>query len=428
MWLKRARYFVAKAAKAWSDGTLREKVPRFLASSIRIPVGVTIAHLRLPRADRKLDVAAGFADHRHEPRHCRSNPDHLRRIVAAYQAAKQAQKHAAPAFEIRGLWSEWIHVNHRALIQALDTENLPALSALFENLQREPFTIGTGSSYDEYVRYRTSLTGRFYVRAVWCRYRDIFRSLGAALDDLHHPYVGNPAGISLHGDVVQCHTFRHAYHAREMREWLRDVPGAVVAEIGGGIGGQACQTLRRAGASIAKYLLFDIAEVASISAYFLLCAFPDKRIRLFGEGPVSTDGSEDYDIGVFPHFETARLADDSVDLFHNACSFSEMDGVSATAYLRIIERACRRYFSHVNHDTRFTYRNPDGSVSTNILGSELIPDPGRFKRVFKKPRVFCLPEDRCFPAYEYLYERISPGSSPRGRTEPPEDGSSKEKC
>ena len=105
-------------------------------------------------------------------------------------------------------------------------------------------------------------------------------------------------------------------------------------------------------------------------------------------------------------FDIDLIADQSVDLFHNSCSFSEMDSASARGYLTIIERTCRRYFSHINHEVRFKIRNSDGSTSVNIIGSEMIPNPVLFKRIFKKPRVFCLPEDRPFPAFEYLYERM----------------------
>jgi hypothetical protein len=421
---ERLRYFVAKVRRAWSDDTLREKTMRFLASSIRVPVRVTWGYLRLPRADRRLNVAAGFADHRGQPEHHRSDPEHLRRIVAAYQASKQAQPAAPPAFTIRGEWSAWIDVNFKDLVCALEAGDTSRLAVLLQNLHRRQFTIGTGSSYDEYVRYRTSMTGRFYVRTTWCRYRDLFRSLAPPNVEVHFPLVGNPAGIRLAGEVIPIQTFRYAYHALEMLEWLRDVPQAVIAEIGSGIGGQAYQTMRMAEAgapaakhrgggpaSVAKYLVFDIPEVASICSYFLLSAFPDKQIRLFGEGAVSASAAEHYDLGIFPHFEIGRLADASVDVFHNSCSFSEMDGASSREYLRIIERACRRYFSHINHDTRLTCRNPDGSASMNVIGSELRPDPRKFKRIFKKPRVFCLPEDRRLTGFfEYLYERRNDGT------------------
>jgi putative sugar O-methyltransferase len=410
---KRLRYFGAKIHRAWFDGTLRQKAGRFLISSIRIPVETTCGYLRLPSADRRLDVASGFADHRGQTRHARSQPEHLHRIIAAYKASKEAQRAAPPAFAIRGLWSEWIDVNFKPLVHALDTEDTSALAALLENLHREQFTIGAGSSYDEYVRYRTSLTGRFYVPVVWCRYRDLFRSRAGPDREIHYPLVGNPAGICCQGEVISIHTWRHAYHALEMSQWLRDTPRAVVVEIGGGIGGQAYQMLRLAKPAVAKYLIFDIPEVAGVCSYFLLSAFPDKRIRLFGEGPVSAGASEDYEIAVFPHFAVAGLEDRSADLFHNSCSFSEMDGGSSVEYLRVIERVCRRYFSHINHETRFQYRNPDGSLSTNVIGSELLPDQHRFHRVFAKPRVFRLPEDRFYVYFEYLYERrdgVSPSA------------------
>ena len=405
MLFKRIGYFTAKIRRAWADGTLRNKAGRFLISSVATPLDVTTGYLRLARQDRQLDLAAGFTDHRGRPEHHRSDPEHLRRIVAAYKAAKQAQQHAPAAFKIRGLWAEWIDVNYRDLVRALNAEDTAALATLFEDFQREQFTIGAGSGYDEYVKYRTSLTGRLYARTVWCRYRDKFESLGKPGEAVHYPLVGNPAGIFLNGDVIQIHTFRHAYHALEMHRWLRDIPNAVVVEIGGGIGGQAYQAVRTTRAPIAKYLIFDIPEVAAVCSYFLLSALPDKRIRLYGEGPISADGSDDYELAVFPHFEIARLPEQSVDLYHNACSFSEMDSVSAAEYLRIIERTCRRYFSHINHEVRFRYRNPDGSISVNIIGSELVPDPHTFNRIFKKPRVFCLPEDRSLPAFEYLYEK-----------------------
>ena len=117
---------------------------------------------------------------------------------------------------------------------------------------------------------------------------------------------------------------------------------------------------------------------------------------------------------MFPHFAITEMAAESADLFHNANSFSEMDSSSAWAYMAVMERACRRYISHINHEVSFQFQNPDGSRSRNVVGPELTPDPSKFKRIFKKPRVFGLPEDAFFPSFEYLYERIeTPGTARR---------------
>jgi hypothetical protein len=61
---------------------------------------------------------------------------------------------------------------------------------------------------------------------------------------------------------------------------------------------------------------------------------------------------------------------------------------------------------HVNHDTPFKYINTDKSMSMSVIGSNLLPDPVVFKRIYKKPRVHGLPENRSFVYYEYLYEHI----------------------
>jgi putative sugar O-methyltransferase len=333
-----------------------------------------------------------------------TNPEHLQRIVTAYKASKQAQRQAALPFQIRGLWDEWISTNYKRLITALEAEHISDLSDLFENLYREQFTIGTGG-YDNYLRYRT-LLGSFYIKYVWSTYRDKLLTLDFDLQEITFPLVGNPTGIILNENVIAIETLRHAYHAIEMVELLRDVPKATIVEIGGGLGGQAYQTIQMNGERVAKYLVFDIPEVAAISSYFLLSAFPDKRVRLFGEGPVSVASCEAYDVAVFPHFAMTQLPDSSVDLFYNSCSFSEMDGVSSREYLSIIETAGRKYFLHDNHDTVFEFRNPDGSTSVNVIGSKLIPNPTVFKRIFKKSRVHGLPEDRSIVHFEYLYEKI----------------------
>ena len=139
----------------------------------------------------------------------------------------------------------------------------------------------------------------------------------------------------------------------------------------------------------------------------MLLAFPNKRLRLFGEGSISSEFSDDFDIGIFPHYKINQLKNNSIDLFYNSCSFSEMDGATSKEYLSIIERACRKYFLHVNHDTSFKFRNPDGSFSENIIGSKLVPNRKYFKRIFKKKRKHGVPEDRLYKQYEYLYKKIN---------------------
>ncbi len=403
--MSRIAYFYRKILRAWASGTLLEKSTRFLSTRISRPFEVLAGFLLLSTADKKLNVRDGFSDHRQRPDHRRSNPEHIQRIMAAYKKAKQAQEHAPQALQVRGLWSEWISVNYGKLIAVLEAGDAEQLSAMLENLFREPCTIGAGG-YDSYLRYK-SLLGSLYIKYVWSKYRNCLLSMDLDPRDVDFPNVGNQTGVYLDRKIISIETLRHAYHAVEMRNLLTDVPGAVCVEIGAGLGGQAFQSLQIGKNQISKYILFDIPEVAVLSSYFLLSAFPEKNIRLFGEGEISTSPDEAFDVAVFPHFCIQQLEDKSVDLFYNSCSFSEMDGASSREYLKVIEKSCRRYFLHDNHDVRLEFKETDGSISTNVIGSELLPDPALFKRIYKKPRVHGLPEDRPFIQYEYLYERIA---------------------
>ena len=88
----------------------------------------------------------------------------------------------------------------------------------------------------------------------------------------------------------------------------------------------------------------------------MLSAFPNKKIRLFGEGPISVSDNN-YDIGIFPHYTISELRELSVDLFYNSCNFSEMDEKSSTEYLSVINKCCRKYSMHDNHDKTFIFKN-----------------------------------------------------------------------
>ena len=401
---KPIKYFYTKIINAWANGTLLERSSRFLAISVRRPIEVVRGYAALKKTDRTLNIKDGFADHRLEKDHHRSNPEHLRRIIAAYKKSKKAQAQSASPFEIQGVWADLISVDFSELIASLEAEDLGKLASLMENLFREQCSVGIGG-YDDYVRYNSTL-GRLYIKYVWSSYRDKLLTLDFDPQTICFPHVGNQTGVVLNGKVISIETLRYAYHSVEICELLRNIPKAICVEIGSGLGGQAYQTVKMGGEKISKYILFDIPEVAALSSYFLLSAFPEKRVRLFGEGKVYDSDDKEYDIAVFPHFSITELPDASVDLFYNSCSFSEMDGASSSEYLSLIERACRKYLLHVNHDSVFEFKNSDGSISTNIIGSKLIPNPDLFKRIFKKPRVHGLPEDRSFVQFEYLYEKI----------------------
>lgn len=397
--MARLKYLADKLSKAWSSGTIQEKGFRFLHNQARryifIPLRSSFQSTTL-----SLGLDSGFKDHRANGALDIISPDQIARIIKAYKTAKLQQSNASVEFEIKGLWDEWIAVNFKDLIANLQNENIDALGKIFNNLIREQCTIGLGG-HDEWVRYN-ALFGKSYIRTVWLDYYQKLLDLQGK-KELHFPMVGNPCGIVFEGRVIPIESLRHAYRSQEISNCLEGSPSKTIVEIGGGYGGlgyQLTTTLKDS-----QFLLFDIPEVAAISSAFLLTSLPNKKIRLYGEGPIVAS-KEDYEIGIFPNFSIDQLEDKSVDLFYNSCSFSEMDEVSSSKYLSVIERCARSFFMHDNHETRFTFELPDGTVSKNRVGSELIPNSKSFKLLYKKSRTHGLPEDGSFRHFEYLYERL----------------------
>lgn len=410
--LARLRYYRDKIGHAWASGTLRERVLRKLASEVSTTFTCAFRYVRLTREERALDLASGFADHRTgTAAGDEGDREILERIAAAYRAAKADQGAAPEPFAVRGVWAEWIAVNFGPLVRAVERSDWATLGALLSNHNREPFALGIAGSYVDAVRYRSSPLGRGYVRTLWCHHRRQLAGSGLDTSELSSPDVGNPAGVRLNGHVISVETLRYAYNAFTTAGLLRGMEAPVVVEIGGGFGGQAYQILdqaRRRGTPVARYLDFDLPEVVMVASYFMLKALPGLRFRLYGEGPVTA--SAEFDVGLFPHFAIDRVEDGSADLVLNTHSFSEMDESASRHYLEVVNRVCHRYFMHVNHEKRFIFRQPDGSVSRNAVGSELVPDQRRFRRVYQTPWRLSRPEDRAYPLFAYLYEHVGAAS------------------
>ncbi len=399
----RLNYFYNKIIRTYKSGTLTNRVIQFIWIRIRTYFLVLKEYYGLSESYRNLNLVDGFKDHRNKKYHHQSNQEHIQRIINAYKESKKHQLSASKAFAVEGLWDEWININYQYLINALETENISKLSSIFENLFRESCTIGTGG-YDNWIRYQ-SLFGKLYLKSVWSNYEKKLLSLPIGKNDLIFPNVGNPTGVLKNGNIISIDTLRHAYHAVSIKQLFQNRKDLICVEIGGGLGGQGFQTMNICKNNISRYLLFDIPEVATLSSYMMLSAFPNKKIRLFGEGPISVSDNN-YDIGIFPHYSISELRELSVDLFYNSCSFSEMDEKSSTEYLSVINKCCRKYFIHDNHDKTFIFKKNDGTESKNIIGSDLVPDKSKFKRIYKKPRVHGLPEDKSYIHHEFLYERI----------------------
>jgi hypothetical protein len=240
-------------------------------------------------------------------------------------------------------------------------------------------------------------------------YRDL---AGQENPGLEFPAIGNPAGMPVANQIIPTEAIPYHYYALEIASVVRDIRAPVICEIGGGLGGQAYKTISAIGRRM-QYILLDIPEVLVVSSYFLMTAFPEKKVLLFGETP---DNTVVYDLVLMPHFCFPELGSDSVDLVFNSNSLSEMRADTAGEYLKQIGRVCRRYFMHINHNVRFVWRE-DGIETTNMRAIDMVPDVSRFKKVYQHSRAFFKIDDQIFywrhgaRHFAFLYERFWPESA-----------------
>ena len=398
---ERVLYLFSKIAISFRNKTIFQKILLYIYSFFYVKYIIIIGYAKLKKVDKKIDLKKGFSDHREDLNHHKPKDKDIKRILEAYKNAKRDQINAKAEYQIKGNWKEWIEVNYKDLISLLDSGNIAGLSSFLENLFREQATIGTGG-YDLYIKHK-SLLGNFYIKYVWCKYRDILKNNNIDLKNFDFPYIGNQTGIFLNGSIFSIETLRHIYFACSIRNLLENIDRPNIVEIGGGLGGQAYQSIKLIKKDL-KYVNFDIPEVCVLVSYFLLSAFPDKNIRLYGEGSISLDEVENYDIGIFPAYSIDYLSNLSVDLFFNSCSLSEMDKQTSLEYLSTINRTCKGFILHDNHDKQLKFINADGTLSINLRSSDFLPSTEKFQLVYKTLRTHGLPEDNLFKHYEYLYK------------------------
>ena len=362
-------------------------------------------------------VKKGFNDHKanvHE-----RNDRYIaifKRLLDSYNKAKAEQKNVDQPYRVGRMWQDMIDRNFEDLVTSLRNKDTVKLQALLENFEREKFTIGISGAIDYYAMKKNPLYKYQFVNT-WYKHYDTYKERARNYKQLTYPMLGNPAGLYHDGQVIPLDVIAYHYYAIEILSLLAGVDNPLVCEIGGGHGAQAYKILSISDHPI-TYVLLDIPEVLVIASYFLMAALPEKKFLLFGEGSMDSDKLDNYDIVLMPNFMLPQLGDETVDLFYNANSFSEMDSATVEEYIHQIERICRRYFFHVNHNAKFVWYD-DRKEIVNIPASQIKPDPRRFKKTYQHPRLFTRLEDKIFyyrykaGHFAFLYGRIRSASCRR---------------
>jgi len=316
-------------------------------------------------------------------------PELTDRVLTAYEAAKRDQKSAGPEYQANGEWTTLIEAKLKAF------RDRGAMGEVLGSFFRHEDAFVGLSDYatPPYLKPRRHLMTRvLFVNSMLHDYRVWTELTGKKIESIRAPWAGNPFGYFIDGALAVPATFRHHYMA-EKAVALMGGKG-VLAEIGGGWGDVGFFALQFPGV---HYLDIDLPEILLLASYWLCSTLPGRKMALYGEQDSKTvlNNIEKYDAVLFPNFCFPGLPSDSVDVFLNTHSLSEMRPETIQEYLGQIARTCRRYFLHENSDKAY-----------HVLGHTEIPSSSFALENFRLVNKAMSPWKAGGGRYrEFLYER-----------------------
>lgn len=279
--------------------------------------------------------------------------DVVERVCEIYKAMKRDQTRIPEPYRVGGEWLSYIEERNFFYNSILE-RRLDVVSDKLRNFWRNEL----GSIVKEYAKYEDLVLGRrqfiewfkYNVARNYLIWQEVFHE---PIDKLDVPLVGNPWGLIIKDQLVAPKAVRFHTHAMQLTSLTKGIPHPLIAEIGGGYGGMAMYLLR-----INKhitYINYDLPEMLILSAYYLLLSLDDRdrRFFIYGEGRIPR-GNEIklYDVLMLPNYVLPELEDDSVDVFINTFSFSEMPWNTLSEYIKQLERTLKYYFLHNNMDRK----------------------------------------------------------------------------
>jgi hypothetical protein len=279
----------------------------------------------------------------------------LQRIIVAYKKAKIDQRSHSETFNVS---NEWLGIYNKLLgpvMQALDREDLPELSRMYGNFFRDRCSTGLAglprNIHEQLFRPNPSQKARDFILVDVLHRFDLWkRRTGNAysVQDLVTPLIGNPYGFIADGIFLRGGTDYQHYYAQAISSLLSPDKKSIVMELGGGFGGMAYFLVRDN--PHATYIDFDLPEALALASYYLLKAFPDLPIALYGEADPSPATWSRNRIVLMPSFQILSMASKSFDVAFNSYSLAEMSPSTIREYIAEITRCTNGHFLHINHN------------------------------------------------------------------------------
>lgn len=276
-------------------------------------------------------------------------PEQHKQIVERVCRMYRLLRDRLPSHNHAGEWDNYID-ERRAYYDVFYKGDVEASASILQNFWRNDLGMIV-KEYSDYAKLSQGLPEAHerFSRNV-CRNYLIWREVyGSDPEALQMPLIGNPWGYMIDGRMIAPKATRHHACAMNAKNLASDRQHPVLCEIGGGFGGAAYYYIRDNHDS--TYIDIDLPESLLLSAYYILCAFPQKKVFLFGEADSSVlNDLSSYSAVFLPPDGFDALADDSVDVLINTFSFSEMPMPVLERYFSLCDRKVSGYIWHNNMD------------------------------------------------------------------------------
>lgn len=343
-----------------------------------------------------LSIENGFAE-----RPMTADPAIVARVMASYNSAKAVQKDAPEEYQVSQMWLPIYEGYMQQIMATMAAGDADAVGRIYANFFRDACSIGIhGMPVDMFVNYfsgNISLEHQgLYTTDVMHRMNIWLASIGKTVPvtALETPDIGNPYGYYIDGKFYRHGVDYQHYYATMIARLVRGKGHRTVLELGGGYGGLGHFLLRDN--RDLTYIDVDLPENMALTAFYLLSAFPDKNIGLYGELDLATADLSQYDALVLPNFALPALRDDTVDLAFNSYSLAEMSHNNVTNYIGQFNRLASKFIYHVNHTRVSPVKADDFPIDT-----------AKFELVTRAPALWNMGRDKEMDEFEYLYKSSS---------------------
>lgn len=325
--------------------------------------------------------------------------ENLSRIVNAYRLATEAQKTVDSVYQVSKEWVQMYKFYMGDFIATMQSGDMAGIRSMLSNFFREKFSNGlhgfTLDMADRYMNPRQAASNEdlaIYMKNVVNNIDVLAKNCPKLnVNRLNRPNIGNPYGYEIDGIFVTVGADYHYYFSQKISMLLRNQGNARVMEIGGGFGGLAYFLGRDM--SNCRYTDFDLPENLAIASFFLMSAFPQKRVGLFGEVDIGTCDINAYDFVMMPNFELRKIPANCMDLAFNSYSLSEMSFETISNYVATICRATTKVIYHANH-----------ADSGNHPSADTFPiDYQKFSLLFRAPLLWNKGATRVIDEHEFIY-------------------------